>query len=97
MKFNFALVDNDYVIRAKTDLALNGEEKKKVLIKFLDDRIELPWLAESLDNKLIGMVIDNVVEYYNEFIGNDWKELIDDYKYGNGAKGCLCDECKENS
>lgn len=56
------------------DLAsLEGGDKKEVLVDWLDSVIELPFFLEWFDGKVIAMIIDYAVEWFNaKFADHTW-------------------------
>lgn len=73
------LVDTTVQIIEKISKEMDGfdEDKKKVLVKFLDDQIDLPFYLEWLDDNIIGNLIDEAVEFLNEY---GWDEDIEKNK-----------------
>ena len=53
-----------------------GKEKKRALIQILDESIRLPFFLEAFDGKIIGWVIDHLIEILNKFLGKDWLKNI---------------------
>lgn len=51
---------------------LSGEEKKDVLVKFLDELIDLPWYLEKFDGPAIDWLIDYAVAGLNKLLGKKW-------------------------
>jgi hypothetical protein len=49
-----------------------GSEKRKALVSYIDDCIDLPFYLEALDGVVIGIVIDALVGWYNLKHGKDW-------------------------
>ena len=53
-------------IADEMDEVVEGKEKRKALVKFIDDIIELPRVLEWFDGKIIGWVVSAIVEYYKK-------------------------------
>jgi hypothetical protein len=51
------------------------EDKREILVKFLDDQIDLPFYLEWIDDNIIRELIDEAVDYYNH-MGWDAKKEI---------------------
>ena len=58
------------------DLGISGSEKKRALVKFLDDCVDVPFFLEPLDGIIIGMAIDGIVAYYNAKLGHGWIDVV---------------------
>jgi hypothetical protein len=65
------------VEKAKADLhvIMDGAEKKKALVDWLDSLIHLNWFLDKIvdiDARMIGMAIDLTVDLLNKHVGHDW-------------------------
>lgn len=49
-----------------------GKEKKQALVDFLDDIIDVGFLLEFIDGKVISILIDKLIALLNEKLGKDW-------------------------
>ncbi len=58
------------------DMGVKGSEKKKALVKFLDDAVDLPFYAEPFDGPIISLAIDGIVGYYNAKLGHGWIAIV---------------------
>ena len=58
------------------DMSIKGSEKKKALVKFLDDCVDVPFYLEPIDGIVIGMAIDGIIAYYNIKIGHGWLGIV---------------------
>ena len=52
-----------------------GAEKRKAVIKKLDDMIVLPSYLEWVDDIIIGKLVDMVCDKLNDFAGHDFGEI----------------------
>ena len=57
-------------------IIVKDAEKKKALVKFLDDAIDLPFWAEPFDGLVLDLAIDGIVGYYNAKLGHGWINII---------------------
>uniref|UniRef100_A0A6M3IV49 Uncharacterized protein n=1 Tax=viral metagenome TaxID=1070528 RepID=A0A6M3IV49_9ZZZZ len=76
------LIQDLIIIIEKVQNEMGGfdNDKKKALIKFLDDQIDLPFFFEWVDNKVIAQAIDAAVSYLNDEYGHNWDILTGDIK-----------------
>lgn len=73
-----AIVEGVYndVAEVKTG---GGNEKRKAVIKFIDDIIDAPWWIESFDDNLIGIAVDAIVGVFNIVKGKEWIEKVKEF------------------
>lgn len=66
----------EHLAKDMADLGIAGSEKKKALVKYLDNIIKLPFYAEPFDGPILGLAVDGIVAYYNAKIGHGWLTVI---------------------
>jgi len=65
------------VEKAALDLGgMTGEEKKKLAVEIINNRIDIPILPENAEALLIGWVIDFFIGVVNKIIGKLWVKKI---------------------
>ena len=55
---------------------LQSADKKKAVVKYLEESIKFGFIAELFDGILIGMLIDQIVGLLNSELGKDWGDKI---------------------
>jgi len=55
---------------------LQSADKKKAVVKYLEESIKFGFIAELFDGILIGMLIDQIVGLLNSELGHDWGDKI---------------------
>jgi hypothetical protein len=58
------------------DDVVEGADKRKAVVEFLDDIIKLPIWAEPFDGMVIGIIVDKAVAEWNDENGKNWIEKI---------------------
>jgi len=61
------------------DMKISGSEKKKALVKFLDDAVDVPFWLEPIDGMIIGIAIDAAVGALNVTLGRQWITKLKDF------------------
>lgn len=51
---------------------MTGQEKKDLAVEIINKQIDIPFLPEFVEAKLISQVIDIVVGYLNKWFGKAW-------------------------
>ena len=51
---------------------LTGDEKKKVAVSIINEFIDIPFLPEWMEAKVIGFAIDAIVGSVNKWFGHLW-------------------------
>ena len=55
---------------------LQSADKKKAVVKYLEESIKFGFIAELFDGILIGMLIDQIVNLLNAELGKEWGDKI---------------------
>jgi len=50
----------------------SGAEKREVVVRMLNDIIDLPWVPEWIEGYAIGWLVDFVCDALNRLLGHDW-------------------------
>jgi hypothetical protein len=56
---------------------LSGAQKKELAVEVINILVDIPWLPEALEGKLIGLGIDLIVSSLNKIAGKEWITLTD--------------------
>jgi|GEM_PF-950143 len=60
--------------KAAAVCGLSGEEKKELAVEIINALVDIPYLPESLEAKLIGFGVDAAVAALNKIFGKNWLE-----------------------
>lgn len=66
------IVAVEYIVTEIMAMSGEGSEKRKAVVKFLDDVFDLPFYLEPFDGIVFGMAVDAVVTALNTFLGKTW-------------------------
>ncbi len=51
---------------------IDGQTKKQIAVKLLNEIIDIPFISESTEAIILGILVDKAVYYFNEFV---WKKV----------------------
>ena len=51
-----------------------GEGKRKIAVDLINAAVDIPLLPEFIEEKVIGLLVDFAIWFYNEHFGHDWIE-----------------------
>ena len=54
----------------------SGADKRRIAINIVNDLIDIPLIPESIEAKLIGLLIDLVIYAFNELFGHNWSDKV---------------------
>ncbi len=60
---------------AVRSLKLSSEQKRKLAVDVINLLVNVPAIPEWLEGKIIGIIVDAVVEFANDAFGKAWREL----------------------
>ena len=63
-------------IKLAEELLTGGTEKKKYVIDYVNGKIDIPWVPEAIEAKIIEFSIDLVIAAFNQYFGKDWISKI---------------------
>lgn len=54
------------------DLKLAGSQKRDLAVAIINKLVDIPWVPEALEGKIIGMAVDAIIAAFNRYLGKSW-------------------------
>lgn len=55
---------------------LTGEEKKKLAVDLINKAVDIPYLPEWVEGKILNIVIDLIIATINKWLGHAWAKIV---------------------
>ena len=68
----FKIISDAIEFVEKNFFNLDSAEKRQKAIENINALIDIPFLPESIEEKIIGYLIDGMVFILNKLVGKDW-------------------------
>jgi len=63
-------------IKTAEEVITGGVEKKAYVIKLINAKIDIPWVPEVIEAKIIEYSVELVIFIFNQYIGKNWLNKI---------------------
>ena len=74
---DFAKIVGECIVEAEKLMGMSGANKKDYVVKALNAVIDIPFIPEAIEAKIIGLIVDIVVDVVNKYWGHKWLDTIE--------------------